>query len=118
MSLTVKSSRINNCQIFQLQGKILSEEDAEILKEATSNLVLHNVIFDLEALTHINSTGIAVFVKTMTKCRIENGDLLFCAPNQLISTLEYNSILGEKARKQIIDNFSIEHRAEKLLKIV
>ncbi|MDB4606220.1 STAS domain-containing protein [Crocinitomicaceae bacterium] len=87
MSLTVKSSRINNCQIFQLQGKILSEEDAEILKEATSNLVLHNVIFDLEALTHINSTGIAVFVKTMTKCRIENGDLLFCAPNQLISTL-------------------------------
>lgn len=38
--------------------------------------------------------------------------------NQLISTLEYNSLLGEKARKQIIDNFSIEHRAEKLLKIV
>ncbi len=87
MNLTVTSSTINNCQIFQLQGKILSEEDAEILKEATSNLVLHNVIFDLEALTHINSTGIAVFVKTMTKCRIENGDLLFCAPNQLISTL-------------------------------
>jgi len=87
MNLTVTSSTINNCQIFQLQGKILSEEDAEILKEATSNLVLHNVIFDLEALSHINSTGIAVFVKTMTKCRIENGDLLFCAPNQLISTL-------------------------------
>lgn len=87
MNLTVTSSTINNCQIFQLQGKILSEEDAEILKEATSNLVFHNVIFDLEALTHINSTGIAVFVKTMTKCRIENGDLLFCAPNQLISTL-------------------------------
>ncbi|MDA9207035.1 MAG: STAS domain-containing protein [Crocinitomicaceae bacterium] len=87
MNLTVTSSTINNCQIFQLQGKILSEEDAEILKDATSNLVLYNVIFDLEALTHINSTGIAVFVKTMTKCRIENGDLLFCAPNQLISTL-------------------------------
>lgn len=38
--------------------------------------------------------------------------------NQLVSTLEYNPLLGQKARKQIIDNFSIEHRAEKLLKIV
>jgi len=87
MNLTVTSSTINNCQIFQLQGKILMEEDAEILKEATSNLVFYNVIFNLESLTHINSTGIAIFVKTMTKCRIENGDLLFCAPNQLISRL-------------------------------
>lgn len=87
MNLKVTSNTLDNCLVFQLQGKILSEADAEILKDSVANLTIHNVIFDMQALTHINSTGIAVFVKTMTKCRIKNGDLLMCAPNKLISTL-------------------------------
>ena len=87
MNLKVTSNTLDNCLVFQLQGKILSEADAEILKDSVANLTIHNVIFDMQALTHINSTGIAVFVKTMTKCRIQNGDLLMCAPNKLISTL-------------------------------
>ena len=87
MNLKVTSATLDNCLVFQLQGKILSEDDAEILKDSVANLTIHNVIFDMQALTHINSTGIAVFVKTMTKCRIKNGDLLMCAPNKLISTL-------------------------------
>lgn len=87
MNLKVTSTTLDNCLVFQLQGKILSEADAEILKDSVATLTIHNVIFDMQALTHINSTGIAVFVKTMTKCRIQNGDLLMCAPNKLISTL-------------------------------
>lgn len=87
MNLKVTSINNGNCLVFQLQGKILSEADAEILKDAVAKLPMHNVIFDLQTLTHTNSTGIAVFVKTMTKCRIENGDLLICSPNKLISTL-------------------------------
>ena len=87
MNLKVTSITLDNCLVFQLQGKILSEADAEILKDSVANLTIHNVIFDMQALTHINSTGIAVFVKTMTKCRIKNGDLLMCAPNKLISIL-------------------------------
>lgn len=34
------------------------------------------VIFDLSELTHTNSSGIAFFMKTLTKTRIMNGDLV------------------------------------------
>lgn len=37
---------------------------------------------------------------------------------ELFSNLQYQTDLGQKARTQIINNFSIEHRAQKLLKIV
>tara|TARA_B100001287_G_scaffold233022_1_gene204326 strand:+ start:20899 stop:21234 length:336 start_codon:yes stop_codon:yes gene_type:complete len=87
MNLNVTSKEYSNCIIFYLQGKILIDSDSEILQEAVSNLKSHRVIFALQKLTHINSTGIAVFVKTMTRCRIENGDLLICEPNKLISNL-------------------------------
>lgn len=87
MNLNVTAKANSVCIVFHLQGKILTETDAENLKEAVSNLKSYKVIFNLQELTHINSTGIAVFVKTMTKCRIENGDLLICAPNKLIAKL-------------------------------
>ena len=87
MNLNLTAKANSDCMVFHLQGKILTEADAEILQEAISNLNSYKVVFNLQELTHINSTGIAVFVKTMTKCRIENGDLLICAPNKLISKL-------------------------------
>ena len=87
MNLNVTAKANSDCIVFHLQGKILTETDAENLKEAISNLKSYKVIFNLQELTHINSTGIAVFVKTMTKCRIESGDLLICAPNKLIAKL-------------------------------
>ena len=65
--------------IFNLKGKITSELDYEELeKEVFSNLNQNNhyVIFDLGELTHTNSSGIAFFMKTLTKCRILGGDLI------------------------------------------
>lgn len=87
MNLTVTSEYIGNCIVFELQGKILSEADADSLRDAISAVTVNKVVFDIKSLTHINSTGIAVFVKTMTKCRIESGDLLICSPNKIITTL-------------------------------
>ena len=87
MNLNLTAKANSDCMVFHLQGKILIEADAEILQEAISNLNSYKVVFNLQELTHVNSIGIAVFVKTMTKCRIENGDLLICAPNKLISKL-------------------------------
>ena len=87
MNLTFSTTMEGECSVVKLSGKILSDGDIEGLSSHIDQLSSWKVIFDLTDLAHINSTGIAVFVKTMTKCRIENGDLLFCAPNQLISTL-------------------------------
>ena len=77
MNLNVTAKANSDFMIFHLQGKILTESDAEELKEAVSNLISYKVVFNLQTLTHINSTGIAVFVKTMTKCRIENRTVTF-----------------------------------------
>ena len=87
MNLNVTSTNNAGCIVFHLQGKILTETDADKLKEAVSDLKSYNVIFALKELTHINSTGIAVFIKTMTKCRIKIGDLVICSPNKRIATL-------------------------------
>ncbi|MBG39205.1 MAG: hypothetical protein CL857_04700 [Cryomorphaceae bacterium] len=87
MNLNVTSKPNSVCTVFHLHGKILTEADADKLKGVVANLASYNVVFSLKELTHINSTGIAVFVKTMTQCRIENGDLLICEPNKMISKL-------------------------------
>ena len=87
MSLNVSTTNIKDCTVVHLQGKILSEADAAFLRSAVSKLNSYKVIFEIKELSHINSTGIAVFVKTMTRCRIENGDLVICSPNKIISNL-------------------------------
>tara|TARA_B110000037_G_C16932394_1_gene429155 strand:+ start:232 stop:567 length:336 start_codon:yes stop_codon:yes gene_type:complete len=87
MSLNVSTTNIKGCTVVHLQGKILSEADAELLRTGVSKLSSYKVIFEIKELSHINSTGISVFVKTMTRCRIENGDLVICSPNKIISNL-------------------------------
>jgi anti-sigma B factor antagonist len=70
-----------------LSGKILSDEDADRLSEHIDSLSNWKVIFDLTDLKHINSSGISIFVKTMTKCRINEGDLVIANPNNNIFQL-------------------------------
>ena len=40
MNLKVTSITLDNCLVFQLQGKILSEADAEILKDSLATLTI------------------------------------------------------------------------------
>ncbi|MEJ6589826.1 MAG: anti-sigma factor antagonist [Crocinitomicaceae bacterium] len=87
MSLNVSTTQIKNCIVVHIQGKILAESDAELLSNAVSKLNSYKLIFEIKELSHINSTGISVFVKTMTQCRIESGDLVICSPNKIISNL-------------------------------
>lgn len=65
--------------IFRLKGKITTEPDFEELEKEVFSMLNQNhhfVIFDLKELTHTNSSGIAFFMKTLTKCRILGGDLI------------------------------------------
>jgi anti-sigma B factor antagonist len=75
------------CSVVKLSGKILSDGDIEGLSSHIDQLSSWKVIFDLTDLAHINSTGISVFVKTMTKCRINQGDLFISNPNKMINQL-------------------------------
>lgn len=87
MDLTFSTTTEGGCSIVKLSGKILSDANIESLSNHIDGLSNWNVIFDITDLIHINSTGISVFVKTMTKCRINNGDLLISNPNKMIRQL-------------------------------
>lgn len=87
MNLTFSTIMEGECSVVKLSGKILSDGDIEGLSIHIDQLSSWKVIFDLTDLAHINSTGISVFVKTMTKCRINQGDLFISNPNKMINQL-------------------------------
>ncbi len=65
--------------VYNLKGKITNELEYEALEKEVFNLLNQNyyrIVFDLEGLTHTNSSGIAFFMKTLTKSRIMGGDLI------------------------------------------
>jgi|TARA_B100001939_G_scaffold102024_1_gene87965 anti-sigma B factor antagonist len=87
MNLKFSTIIERECSIVTLSGKILSDGDIEGLSNHIDQLTNWKVIFDLSKLSHINSSGISVFVKTMTKCRINHGDLIITNPNKMINQL-------------------------------
>tara|TARA_B100001287_G_scaffold275005_1_gene281623 strand:+ start:1317 stop:1652 length:336 start_codon:yes stop_codon:yes gene_type:complete len=87
MNLSFSTSIESKCSIIRLCGNILSDADADTLAEHIDTMTNWQIIFDLSDLNHINSSGISTFVKTMTKCRINQGDLLISNPNKNIFQL-------------------------------
>lgn len=65
--------------IYSLQGKITSDTDYEALEREVFDYLNQNyfrVVFDLDELTHTNSSGISFFMRTLTKARIMGGELV------------------------------------------
>ncbi len=65
--------------IYSLKGKIIADPDFETLEREVfdqMNKNYYRVVFDLEKLTHTNSSGIAFFMRTLTKSRIMGGELI------------------------------------------
>ncbi|MDX2361093.1 MAG: STAS domain-containing protein [Crocinitomicaceae bacterium] len=65
--------------IYKLSGKITTETDYEELETAVFSKLNKNyyrIIFDLTNLTHTNSSGISLFMRTLTKSRIMGGELV------------------------------------------
>ena len=68
--------------VYSLNGKITSEDDleaaeAEVFQNLNKNY--YRIVFDLRNLTHTNSVGISFFMRTLTKARIMNGELVLAA---------------------------------------
>lgn len=82
MNLTFEINQVNDQTIvFKLIGKIISDDDFNDVQVEVNDSIgknKKNVIFDLEELTHMNSLGIGFFMRTLTKSRIINGDLVLC----------------------------------------
>ncbi|MCR9173765.1 MAG: STAS domain-containing protein [bacterium] len=68
--------------VYALDGKITTEEDfaeleAEVFKNLNQNY--YRIVFDVANLTHTNSMGISFFMRTLTKARIMNGELVLAS---------------------------------------
>ncbi|MFT5779062.1 MAG: anti-anti-sigma factor [Crocinitomicaceae bacterium] len=64
---------------YGLVGKITTDEDYQPLERAVFDHLNQNyyrIIFDLQELTHTNSSGIGFFMRTLTKARIMGGELI------------------------------------------
>ena len=87
MSLEIELQKENNISIFVLKGRILSDSDLLEPNNILTALNDWNIIFDLAQLTHTNSSGIAFMIKSMTRARINNGDVVLLNPNSGLSKL-------------------------------
>lgn len=79
MSLSFEVISQDETIIFKMFGKIITDNEVQQLEEELFPLLSQNlkrILFNLSGLTHINSTGISFFMKTLTKARILGGELI------------------------------------------
>ena len=87
MSVVFNTKNSASLMLFIFEGKILSEADLTKANEALSSNKNWQIAFDLSQLTHTNSSGLAFMVKTLTKARINQGDVVLLNPNTGLNKL-------------------------------
>lgn len=90
MSLNFNISSIDGISIISFDGKIITEADLEKLNSeiGKNNTDLNtNLVFDFANLSHINSSGINFIIRSLTRSRINNGDLVLCSILGNVKTL-------------------------------
>ncbi len=81
MSLTYNIKSEDGITIVSFDGKIISSGDTETIAAYFNQLdskQITNTIFDFDSLSHINSSGINFMIRTLTKLRINNSELVLC----------------------------------------
>lgn len=90
MSLEFNISSNDGISIVSFKGKIISDGDLEMLNQEigikTSDEAM-NLIFDFAELTHINSSGINFIIRSLTRSRINNRDLVLTSITGNVKTL-------------------------------
>lgn len=90
MSFSFNTKQFPDSCIISLQGKILSEIDIDSLLMEVNQLIEKNkcqLIFNVRELSYLNSVGINLFMKILTKSRVSNGDLIFYGVNGNVESL-------------------------------
>lgn len=98
MNLRYDIQTDGNVAIFSLTGKITTDLDYEGLEKDVFGKLNQNyfrIIFNLEHLTHTNSSGISLFMRTMTKARIMGGELVLANVNGNVEKIFKLSKLDE-----------------------
>lgn len=90
MSLQYSIVIQDGVSVVSFSGRIISESDLDTLGKDLSVEGLGgstNWVYDLTDLTHINSTGINFIIRSLTRSRVNNGDLVLAAVSGNVKTL-------------------------------
>jgi anti-anti-sigma factor len=103
MSLTVDTSTETGCCIFRLAGRFIeTTNDSSLIDAAESACTdgCRKFVVDLSALTHMNSSGINLLVKTIKRINHDEGRVIFAAVppniNELLGVIKLNAVLEIK----------------------
>jgi anti-anti-sigma factor len=79
--------------MLSFEGKLMSDADLADANVLLNTLTNWNVVLDLANLSYVNSSGIAFFVKVLTRARLNQGDVVVLNVNdQLTKIFELTKI--------------------------
>ncbi len=90
MAFSFDTKELKGSLLFIFKGKLTNEGDSLTLNDKIDREITagqHNIIFDLSELKQCNSSGLNIMVRTLTKARTANGDLILCSLNEGLNTL-------------------------------
>lgn len=115
MSFKFEILQEENAYILCLIGKITNEEDVSEVNEKIKNhleTITPNLIIDVTQLMYINSTGINLIMKALTKTRILNGDMVLFGVSGNVESLFKIAKLNEiytiyPSKEEAVNHFKI-----------
>ena len=79
--------------ILSFEGKLMSDADLTEGQALLDELQHWQVVLDLSKLDYVNSSGIAFFVKILTRARMNQGDVVMLnVNNELLKIFELTKI--------------------------
>ena len=73
--------------ILSFDGKFMSDADLIKPQELLNTLTTWNVVLDLTNLSYVNSSGIAFFIKVLTRARLNQGDVVVINVNEQLTKI-------------------------------
>lgn len=100
MSLTVESLHETGCCVIHLSGRFIETTTDQSMTDTVGSALnegYRKFIVDLQGLTHMNSSGINLLVKSIKQINSVSGQVLFAAVpphiGELLEVIKLNAVL-------------------------
>jgi len=88
MALTIQQKQMSGCEVLELTGRVTIGRDAQELEWQLDKLITAGqarIVVDLANVTHVDSTGIGLFVMSSAKAKQAGGQLRLAAPSTFVA---------------------------------
>jgi anti-anti-sigma factor len=73
--------------VLSFDGKLMSDADLADAQILLNSLTNWNVVLDLAKLSYVNSSGIAFFIRVLTRARLNQGDVVVLNVNEQLTKI-------------------------------